>query len=127
MMRKPREFLISTLKGTDDIQGCFHVSYKDKDTWTETFKKNYELVHVIEYSEMKRISDLYDRRLNNHQKAYMNLEVDFKELQAQADKLAEALTQANELMEKLINGDKFHQEYLLKTQAMADKALGKLK
>ena len=44
-----------------------------------------------------------------------------------ADKLAEALTQANELMEKLINGDKFHQEYLLKTQAMADKALEKLK
>ena len=110
-MSKPKEFYIPLM-----------------DAPEYTYRPEFgAFFHVIEYSEMKRISDLYDRRLNNHQKAYMNLEVDFKELQAQADKLAEALTQANELMEKLINGDKFHQEYLLKTQAMADKALEKLK
>lgn len=48
-----------------------------------------------------------------------------EEYKKEVEKLTDALNHANDLMEKLINGDKFHMEYLLKTQTMADKALGR--
>ena len=80
------------------------------------YDRKPECQHCSHYDELK---------VQNHGLTLMVVKAE--KIQADLDMAVEALTQANELMEKLINGDKFHQEYLLKTQAMADKALEKLK